>query len=489
MLLTERNPRDRQGTALIIVMSLLLVFSGLVGTMLVLHARRDVSEMRSEERLMRMYAAEAGLERLRLEVTRDGAWLGANDGKALATFSNGETTFTVENDTIKYTISVQVRSDSGTWYLATSTAVNQQNGALTTLTTTAQGATYFADYARFVHNGNLNIGNYASYGAKVHANGNLNVIGSYVTFYDDVTASGKIGYSGPGKSTVTFYKSATGGVPYVNLPGIDELKDLAESAPKGAQIYDWNDANFKIKFKNATGIFPADDLEVDVTFKQNKMTVVSTSGGRTLTEADVDVNHQGTLYSTGPVTVRGNLSRRMSLICPVTVSIDGPMRYTDDAGEGQWVLRNKATGEPIPFDAASQSWSMMGNWNSPEYEYVENPDWDSRAPVIDGEKSNPALGIVTADTIYITGEGDNREIHAALFSSGDVIRPKMGGKKSNLWINGCIITAGTNPVSSFFSYRCYAYDPYLYGNPPPGFPGGAGPAFRNWHVTQNVERM
>jgi len=87
------------------------------------------------------------------------------------------------------------------------------------------------------------------------------------------------------------------------------------------------------------------------------------------------------------------------------------------------------------------------------------------------------------------GEGDDREIHAALFSSGDVIRPKVSGKKGNLWIQGCIITAGTNPVSSYFSYRCYAYDPYLYGNPPPGFPGGDAPAFKNWHIVQNYERM
>jgi len=484
MLFDGKNPRSRQGTALIIVMSLLIVFAGLAGAMLVLHASRNVSELRSEERLERMYATEAGLERTRLEVNLNGAWLGANAGQPLATFANTETTFAIRN----YTVSVRVQGASGAWYLVTSTATDPQ-GASTSVSMTCKGATYFADYARFVHNGNLNIGNYASYGAKVHANGQLNVIGSYVTFYDDVTATGKIGYSGPGKATVTFYKSATGGVPYIDLPGIDELKGLAESAPAGASIYDWNDPEFKVKFKNATGVFPGNDLEVDVTFKQNKMTVVSTSAGKTMTEADIDVCHQGTIYSTGPMTVRGNLSRRLSVLCPKPVSIDGPLRYTDDAGEGQWVLRDKATGVPIPFDYESQSWSMMGQWNGPEYEYVEDPDWDARAPVVDGKKINAALGIVTADAIYITGENDNREIHAALFSSGNVIRSKTTGKKKNLWINGCIITAGTNPVSSYFSYRCYAYDPYLYGNPPPGFPGGAGPAFRNWHISQNVERM
>jgi hypothetical protein len=161
----------------------------------------------------------------------------------------------------------------------------------------------------------------------------------------------------------------------------------------------------------------------------------------------------------------------------------------DDDNKPQWILRDKKTGEPVAFDDSLNSWSMVGNWNGPDYEYVEAADWDDRRPVVDEKKIDPALGVVTADTIWIKGEAACREIHAALFSSGDVIRPKVSGKKDNLWIQGCIITAGTNPVSSYFSYRCYAYDPYLYGNPPPGFPGGDAPAFKNWHTAQNFERM
>jgi hypothetical protein len=339
-----------------------------------------------------------------------------------------------------------------------------------------------------VHNGNLNIGNYASYGAKVHANGSVGIKGSYITFYDDLTCTGKIGYTKAGKETVTFYKSATAGVPYIHLPGIDQLKDLAKSAPAGAQIWDWDDPEFQASFKAATGVLPASDLNARIVYKQNRMDAEITSNGKTWKQTDADVPHNGTVYCRGPITVSGNVSRRMSVLCPTTISIDGPLRYTDDAGKGQWFLLDKTTGAPCTFDAGVNSWSMMGNWNGPDYEYVEAADWESRKPVVDGKKINPALGIVTADTIYITGEASNREIHAALFSSGDVIRPKVSDKKGNLWIQGCIITAGTNPVSSFFSYRCYAYDPYLYGNPPPGFPGGDIPAFKNWHVSNNRER-
>ena len=151
------------------------------------------------------------------------------------------------------------------------------------------------------------------------------------------------------------------------------------------------------------------------------------------------------------------------------------------------MLRDKVTKEPVAFDPVADSWSMMGNWNGPDYEYVEADDWAARKPVVDGVPTNPALGLVTVDRLYITGEADCREIHAAIFSSGDVIRPGVGGKKQNLWIHGCIITAGTNPVSSYFSYRTYAYDPHLYGNPPPGFPGGDAPKFANWHLRRNEE--
>jgi hypothetical protein len=485
---TSNDTRKKKGTALIIVMSLMMVFVALTGTLIVLHAKRDVSETRSAERLARTYAVEAGLERARLEVIKDGKWLETNTGKAKAIWANGSDEFTIGN----YTIVVKVTDEAGIWSSVESTATETSvlvGPSTTSLAMTAKGATFFADYARFVHNGNLNIGNYASYGAKVHANGNMGVIGSYITFYDDVTCTGKIGYSGPGKATVTFYKSATPGVPYINLPGIDELKDLAKSAPAGAQIWDWDDPQFKVDFKNATGVFPTDDLESTIVFKQNKMDVEITSNGKTWTQTDTDVPHDGTVYTRGPVTVSGNMSRRMSVLCPTKIYIDGPLRYTDDAGKGQWQLNDKATGDAMPFDAGTNSWSMMGNWNGAEYEYVEADDWDDRKPVIDGKKITPALGIVGADTIYIQGESNNREIHAALFSSGDVIRPKVSGKKGNLWIQGCIITAGTNPVSSFFSYRCYAYDPYLYGNPPPGFPGGDAPSFKNWHRTNNRERM
>jgi hypothetical protein len=348
----------------------------------------------------------------------------------------------------------------------------------------------FADYARFVSKGVLDIGDYATYGGKVHCNSNINVVGDYVVFEDDVTASGKIGYAN--RKGVVFMKRCTPGVPEIALPGYEELRGRADEAPAGAQVYDWSDAVFAARFKTATGVVPKSDLVVQVTFKQNKMDVVSTSNGKTMTESNLNVPHDGTIYSTGVTRVGGNISRRLSVISPNEIHVDGPLRYTDDSGVGQWQLQDK-NGNPMPFDTGKNSWSTMGNWTGPDYNYVQAADWGARMPVVNGEPVQPALGLVTAKdpsikgatgTIYISGENDNREVHAALFTSDDVIRPDVKGNKKNLYILGAIITTGTNPVSSYFSYRCYAYDPYLRGHPPPGFPGGDAAAFRNWHIVE-----
>lgn len=466
--------RETRGSALLLVLILMLVAVAVSGAMLHLHWARNMTVNAANQRIGRMYAAEAGLERAKLEVSKDSNWLASNVGRPAAVLGDGSTTFTVNDCAVSLTVAV---ADS-TWYLVKSAAVRE--GARTVLGVTCHGGIPFADYARFVSDGELLIGSYASYAGKVHCNKSIHCQGEYITFYDDVTAVGNILYGGNAKKTTKFYKSATTGAPYVKLPEAEELKAIAETAPEGANVYDWADPNFRAQFQAATGSLPDSDMKVDVTFKQDKMTVVTTSGGKTWTQTDIDVYHEGTLYSTVPVSVRGNISRRMSVVSPQDVYIDGALRYTDDSGDGQWQLVKN--GVPEPFDHGYNGWSTMGNWSGPEYDYIEAPDWADRKPVVDGEKINPALGIVTSETIYLSNDNPNREIHAALFSSGDVIRRDGGSAPVNLFIHGAIITTGTNPVSSFFSYRTYSYDPHLRGNPPPGFPGSEGAAFHNWHI-------
>ncbi len=180
------------------------------------------------------------------------------------------------------------------------------------------------------------------------------------------------------------------------------------------------------------------------------------------------------------------MSRRLSVLTPNKIYIDGPVRYTDDAGQGQWELRKKSNNSLAGFSSTYNSWTPTSSWKD-YYKYVEAADWANRMPEVNGEKLNPSLGLVAGSTIYVTKNQDNREIHAALFTSGDVIRPSISGSERNLWIWGSIITTGTNPLSGSFDYRMYAYDPYLMLDPPPGFPGGDQAKFRNWHITNNVE--
>ena len=188
------------------------------------------------------------------------------------------------------------------------------------------------------------------------------------------------------------------------------------------------------------------------------------------------------IHCSDAVTVAGNISRRTSVITPKDIHINGPLRYVDDEGGTMWELVDKETGEPATFDEEQNSWSMMGNWSGGDHEYRVAPDWHDRSANAQRGKP-PALGLMSGSTIYLDGnDWPNREIHAALFCSGDVVRPGVASKKNNLYIHGAIITAGTNPVSSFFSYRTYAYDPNLRKYPPPEFEQTNSPAFCNWHV-------
>jgi len=169
------------------------------------------------------------------------------------------------------------------------------------------------------------------------------------------------------------------------------------------------------------------------------------------------------------------------VLTPTTITVNGPLRYVDDSGGAQWELRKKTDNSLAAFDATMGSWSPTTSWET-NYNYVESSTWDSRAPVVNGEKTDPALGLVAGSTITLTGNQNNREIMAALFTSGDVIRDSVTSTRANLYIHGSIITTATNPLSSDFSYRVYAYDPHLRSNPPPGFPGGDAASFRNWQV-------
>ncbi|MCX7806545.1 MAG: hypothetical protein N3A38_15370, partial [Planctomycetota bacterium] len=166
-----RGGSGERGSALLIVLILMVVAAGVCGAMLVVHTSRARSSFDADLRISRMYAAEAGLELAKLEVMANGGWLAANADKGPVITRN------VGGNTVR----VSVKTEDGSWFTVES-ASRSPDGTVTILTMNMRGGVEgrggsFADYARFVSKGVLDIGDYASYGGKVHCNSNINVVG------------------------------------------------------------------------------------------------------------------------------------------------------------------------------------------------------------------------------------------------------------------------------------------------------------------------
>jgi Tfp pilus assembly protein PilX len=239
-MLARSNGPARRGTALLVTMGLVMVTSLMLAAMVTLSSSRNRSAFAADSRLARNYAADAGLERAKLEVAGDKTWLATNAPTAHgnATFTGGTNFFNING--YKVTVRVYTMTDPA-WYRVESTAISTSlKGPSTTLgmtfknaatiTTTATETTktvsytLFSDYARFVSLNNLSVGANASYKGKVHTNGNLSIDGNNVTFYDNATCHGSITYQdSTAKSTCTFKKSATPGVPPLDFPSADKI--------------------------------------------------------------------------------------------------------------------------------------------------------------------------------------------------------------------------------------------------------------------------
>ncbi len=486
--MSTENKRQ-QGSALIVCMILAVVVGALLTGMVSLNLATSQVSAAANDRVVRLYAAEAGLERIKQLVVENTTssydWLDNHDDGNPITFSEGGDSFSLGDCAVK----IRITKLSGGWYLTQATATDSLNRS-STIAMTVQPRSYFSDYARFVSDNNLSIGSNASYDGKVHSNGYINCAGSNITFYDDVTAHGSI-YT---NSTTTFMKNATPGVDRIELPEASELEALVTNPPAGATVYDWDNSDFRDAFKAATGQYPNSTLEVSITFDRNKMTVTSKCnvGGswKTMTETSKDVPDQEAIYVRGPTTIEGNISRRTSVITPKAINVVNSVRYVDDSGDPLWQLRNKSDGSLAGFSSSTNTWTPTDNWkDSSNYSYTMDPTWDSHSPKdASGKTIIPCLGLVSGSTIYLKGGNNNREVHAALFTSGDVVRPSTGtSKRKNLHIHGSIITTGTNPLSGSFSYRTYAYDPNLKTNPPPAFPTTLNPSFTNWHKVGESE--
>jgi hypothetical protein len=489
---------SNKGSALFIVLVLVVGMAVILAALTMSNVTRsDVAE-RSNTELERLYAAQAGLERLRMVIMLDPA----NAPAKLQNFITAEGAEPmVPIHTIKmgyatvYTFIDDLGTDANpvlTWYLLRARAVDDNN-RVTELGLACRLCDTFGKYALFSDT-NLNIGQFARYLGNVHANGKTGtgdiVYQDHVTFEQDVTAKGRIlPENKNAQLTVTFAKRAISGAPQKPRPTAADIAAIANNPPPGTVIYDWTKPAFQNEFKAATGSLPNNTLKTDIKFNVTNMTVVNTCGTKVMTKT-VPIPNDNFIYCAGSVSTQGHISRRTSILTPGTITVTGPVRYMDDNNLPQYILYQKQGGE-ANFSTKDDMWAPVTNWKGNNMEYRQADDWASREPVVNGELQNPSLGLVAGGNLYIDNANKfyqkNVEIHAAMYSSDGVEEPTKTSDPNghNLMLFGTRVQYSSSPNSDAWQFRHYTYDENLWVNPPPGFPTCIDPSFSNWHIVQS----
>ncbi|MBN1808464.1 MAG: hypothetical protein JW909_05310 [Planctomycetes bacterium] len=487
---------DDRGSALFSVIVLSIVMATVLAALSASSVTRSRVAERSNNELGRLYAAQAGLDRMKAFIMVDAGTAAPRLQSEIGAGGDVNAIHTLDvGGRVVETFAEDLHTSPDpylTWYLLRARATDEQ-GRVTEIGLACRLVDSFAKYALFV-DGNLSIGDFARYAGNVHANGTVTISGHHVTFLGDLTAMRDIVFGNSNaRNTVTFAKSAISGVPYKPRPSAADIEETGSNPPEGALVFDWNNAVFKTKFRTATGVYPNNTLNSYLTFQGDEITVqhVCTVSGSTKTMTEtVDIPNNNIIYSAGDVWFEGHLSRRTSIITPRNLHVTGPVRYVDDSDEAQYLLYKKAGGV-AEFDDALDTWKPVTNWKSSNFDYRQADDWADRMPVVDGTPQNPTLGLVAGRSIYIENADKdfpkNVEVHAMMYSAEDVVRPRETSDPNghNLYLFGGRVQVGSSPNSGAWQFRHYIYDENLAANPPPGFPSSLDPGFSNWHVRQS----
>lgn len=487
-----RHPEE--GAVLIVTLIMCMVLAGVLAALTVSTVSRAQVAEQSNLELERVYAAQAGIERMKVAImSNTGGGVNYPDEITSAYGSNDPVhTFDVGIYTIETFLEDLGTNPADpwlTWYLIRSRATDTA-GNVSEIGVTTQLVDSFGKYVVFVDE-DLNIGDFARYAGDVHANEDIGINGHHVTFLGNVTAHGRITFGNSNaKNTCTFAKNAVPGVPVIPRPTVEDIEKMRENPPEGAYVYDWQNDEFIQRFKDKTGKTPNDTLVSYIEFQQDEMNVVhycQYSGAWVKMEETVPVPNNRIIYSAGDVHAVGHLSRRTSIFTPRKVVFDGPLRYVDDNDEPQYIVYDKNDGV-ANFDETLDMWKPVVNWKEGNKDYREADDWIDRRPVVDGLPQNPVLGVVAGSTIYIDNADKdfpkNAEIHAMLYSADDRERPTDTSDPNghNLVILGGRVQVASSPNSGAWHFRHYLYDENLRACPPPGFPTLINPKFTNWHV-------
>jgi len=483
-----------RGSALFIVLVLVVGMAVILAALTMSNVTRSGVAERSNSELDRLYAAQAGLERLKMAIMLDQTNASVLLQNCVASGDPAHT-MTIGRAVVN-TFVDDLGTDSNpvlTWYMLRAIAVDNSN-RVTELGILCRLCDTFGKYAMYSDTV-IDIGPDARYLGNVHADGRFNTDGhieydARVTFEQDVTAKGTIGGTDKNADlTVTFMKKKQPFAPQKPRPTSADVMSVGANPPPGTIVYDWNNADFKTKFQSKTGILPTSPLTTTITFNVANMTVVNVCSGKSMTET-IPIPNDNFIYCAGTVSLQGHVSRRTSVLGASTITVTGPVRYVDDSNQPQYILYKKEGGI-ANFSNTDDMWAPVVNWKGGIYDYRQADDWGDRVPVIDGYPQNPSLGIVSVGNIIIDNGAKfyqkNVEIHAAMYSCNSVEMPSLERDDNghNLMLLGTRVQKGSSPNSRAWHDRHYTYDENLWVNPPPGFPTCIDPSFCNWHIVQS----
>ncbi len=428
------------------------------------------------QRICALYAAEAGLERVRYDAASSNydstgnLWLMANSD----TVANGG--FLVYDDLVVGSATTDVRvfdigAQPNQYYRVESTATYSDRTV--TLAWEIRARDTFAKYLFFVDVDNLNVGTTTMRGA-VYVGKRLNNYYGGAKYYKSVESRMGVTYNAGATSANTFYYDTTNfSAPQVNIPSTSEIATLHTYAE--APQFDVQNSSSYYSGGGSMNTY------VTLTGSQVSIVAKKTSNGQVVNSYTGALPQNGLLFSQGDVYIQGDISGRLTVASMGKVNITGKIRYIDSDGDFAYVLTKDGSVVPNNDDGTTNAWTSANG-----YDYVANSDFDPD-PI-----APPTLGLMAAGDIEVAnGAPYNMEQHAATFAATGRWSCNLGSKKGNLRVLGSLVQnkGGWRYNGSGYGYAKsgeYIYDSMLLQTPPPFYLNVDQPLWGpRWEISSN----
>ena len=416
------------------------------------------------------YAAEAGLEQIKAAVatseyniTQGNIWLDENaiaydpdreDFPApddIPVWADLEIGSMADRQDVAVDVWVYSMDDENKKYRAV--ARGKTNDLSVLLAQDIRARDTFARFATFVDKGTLKFGKSMVEG-DVHSNDQIEFHYGGGRFKDRVTAARGFAFGNNAHEGNTSFRDQNRFATPIELPTVTDVNVFGEFA-KGP---------YSVRGANSVYDVPGDtlDAQIELLGDQVRLIVTNRDKGTIVSDATHDLPPDGVIFVEGNITsIKGNVSGRVTISTPGTVTVTGDIVYTDPSGNK--AMRLEKDGEPVDVgsEPPGQAWKEEDG-----YRYKPNPDF-----TLAGDQ-RPALGLMAGYEIKLDGAGpDNLELHAALFSAAANWTADLDVTKNNLRIFGSITTrtpgARAKGSRGYSGSGEYVYDASLLDNPPP----------------------